>query len=75
MVNDIDVVNNGDTQYAVIINELMKRCKDKHGHELRIIGYTGSPFRGTTSINGAFWKKEIINIDTKYMVENGFLVY
>lgn len=74
MVNDIDVVNNGDTQYAVIINELMKRCKDKHGHELRIIGYTGSPFRGTTSIKGAFWKKEIINIDTKYMVENGFLV-
>lgn len=74
MVNDIDVVNDGDTQYAVIINELMKRCKDKHGHELRIIGYTGSPFRGTTSIKGAFWKKEIINIDTKYMVENGFLV-
>lgn len=74
MVNDIDVVNNGDTQYAVIINELMKRCKDTHGHELRIIGYTGSPFRGTTSIKGAFWKKEIINIDTKYMVENGFLV-
>lgn len=74
MVNDIDVVNDGDTQYAVIINELMKRCKDNHGHELRIIGYTGSPFRGTTSIKGAFWKKEIINIDTKYMVENGFLV-
>lgn len=74
MVNDIDVVNDGDTQYAVIINELMRRCKDKHGHELRIIGYTGSPFRGTTSIKGAFWKKEIINIDTKYMVENGFLV-
>lgn len=74
MVNDIDVVNDGDTQYAVIINELMKRCKDKYGHELRIIGYTGSPFRGTTSIKGAFWKKEIINIDTKYMVENGFLV-
>lgn len=69
-----DVVGDGVTQYGIIINAFMKRCREKHGHELRIIGLTGSPFRGVESIKGAFWKKEVINIDTKYMVDRGFLV-
>lgn len=69
-----DVVGDATTQYGIIINTFMKRCKEVHGHELRIIGLTGSPFRGVESIKGSFWKKEVVSIDTKYMVDRGFLV-
>lgn len=70
-----DVVNEEPkSQYGIIFNELNARCRQKHGHDLIVIGYSGSPFRGTTSIKGAYWKKEIINIDTKYMVDRGYLV-
>lgn len=69
-----DVVGDATTQYGIIINTFMNRCKEAHGHELRIIGLTGSPFRGVESIKGAFWKKEVVSIDTKYMVDRGFLV-
>lgn len=71
-----DVVSDQpSTQYGIIINELKRRCRAQHGIELRIFGYTGSPFRGTTSIKGPFWSGgEIVNIDTKYLVDLGFLV-
>lgn len=62
------------TQYGVIMTELNRRCKEKHGHDVIVIGYTGSPFRGTDSIKGPYWKHEIVNIDTKYLVDSGFLV-
>lgn len=63
-----------ETQYGVIMTELNRRCKTKYGHDVIVIGYTGSPFRGTDSIKGAYWKHEIVNIDTKYLVDIGFLV-
>lgn len=63
-----------ETQYGVIMNELNRRCKAKYGHEVIVIGYTGSPFRGMESIKGAYWKHEIVNISTKYLVDLGFLV-
>lgn len=70
-----DVVSESpETQYGVIITELNRRCKAKYGHDVIVIGYTGSPFRGTDSIKGAYWKHEIVNIDTKYLVDIGFLV-
>lgn len=70
-----DVISdNCTTQYGIIINELNRRCRSKYGHDVIIIGYTGSPFRGTTSIKGAFWKDEIVNISTKYLVDLGYLV-
>lgn len=70
-----DVVSESpETQYGVIMNELNRRCKAKYGHDVIVIGYTGSPFRGTDSIKGAYWKHEIVNIDTKYLVDVGFLV-
>lgn len=62
------------TQYGVIMTELNRRCKAKHGHDVIVIGYTGSPFRGTDSIKGPYWKHEIVNIGTKYLVDLGFLV-
>jgi DNA repair protein RadD len=70
-----DVVSESpETQYGVIMIELNRRCKAKYGHDVIVIGYTGSPFRGTDSIKGAYWKHEIVNIDTKYLVDIGFLV-
>ena len=70
-----DVVSESpETQYGVIMTELNRRCKAKYGHDVIVIGYTGSPFRGTDSIKGDYWKHEIVNIDTKYLVDIGFLV-
>lgn len=74
-VNWQDIISEQpETQYGVIMNELNRRCKAKYGHEVIVIGYTGSPFRGVESIKGAYWKHEIVNISTKYLVDIGFLV-
>lgn len=74
-VNWHDIISEQpETQYGVIMNELNRRCKSKYGHEVIVIGYTGSPFRGVESIKGAYWKHEIVNISTKYLVDLGFLV-
>lgn len=74
-VNWQDIISEQpETQYGVIMNELNRRCKAKYGHEVIVIGYTGSPFRGVESIKGAYWKQEIVNISTKYLVDLGFLV-
>lgn len=74
-VNWQDIISEQpETQYGVIINELNRRCKAKYGHEVIVIGYTGSPFRGVESIKGVYWKHEIVNISTKYLVDLGFLV-
>lgn len=74
-VNWQDIISeHPETQYGVIMNELNRRCKAKYGHEVIVIGYTGSPFRGVESIKGAYWKHEVVNISTKYLVDLGFLV-
>ena len=74
-VNWQDIISeHPETQYGIIMNELNRRCKAKYGHEVIVIGYTGSPFRGVESIKGAYWKHEIVNISTKYLVDIGFLV-
>lgn len=57
------------SQYAKIIHEMKRR-----NPKLRIIGYSGSVFRGTDPILGEFWKKELINIGTDYLCDRGFLV-
>lgn len=74
-VNWQDIVSDHpETQYGVIMTELNRRCKEKYGHDVIVIGYTGSPFRGTDSIKGPYWKHEIVNISTKYLVDLGYLV-
>lgn len=74
-VNWQDIISeHPETQYGIIMNELNRRCKAKYGHEVIVIGYTGSPFRGIESIKGSYWKHEIVNISTKYLVDIGFLV-
>ncbi|MGB3724875.1 MAG: DEAD/DEAH box helicase family protein [Glaciecola sp.] len=42
--------------------------------KLRVIGYSGSPFRGSESVYGDFWKKELSNVSTYQLISEGFLV-
>ena len=57
------------SQYMQIIAELQRR-----NPKVRIIGYTGSPYRGVEPIKGQFWKAQLTNIDTKWLIDRGFLV-
>lgn len=74
------VIGTGRSQYTVIIVELMSRCLKVHGKELRIFGMTGSEFRGTTPILvenkkiKGFWREQVTNIDTNYLIEFGSVV-
>lgn len=58
-----------DSQYMQIFAELMRR-----NHKLRIVGFTGSPYRGTLDILGGFWKKCVYTVRTPYLVDRGYLV-
>lgn len=67
-------IDKEDSQYMQLLNELNKRCIEKHGHRVVLIGFTGSPFRHTMSIKGDFWKECLYTIDTATLVGMGFLV-
>ena len=58
-----------DSQYMKIIAELLARQP-----KLRIIGLTGSPYRGTKDILGEFWKSCVYRVRTPYLVDRGYLV-
>lgn len=57
-----------ETQYGKIIKAMLDR-----NPKLRILGYSGSPFRGVESIVGDFWKKRLTDIGTEYLVKRGYL--
>lgn len=57
-----------ESQYMKIINALILR-----NPKLRIIGMTGSPYRGENDILGDFWANCVYKIRTPYLVDNGFL--
>lgn len=58
-----------ESQYMFIINELLSRNKN-----MRIIGLTGSPYRGQNSMVGQFWEKCIYKISTEDLQKQGYLV-
>ncbi len=58
-----------ETQYGKIISHF-KRLKPK----LRVIGYTGSPYRGTEAIKGPYWKHQLSDVGTMQLIQLGFLV-
>jgi superfamily II DNA or RNA helicase len=70
-----------DSQYMKIVNEMKRRKVEQNTklnkcpikNALRIIGYTGSPFRGTQPIKGPFWKHQIYKIDMWELVSMGFV--
>ena len=57
------------SQFAVIIAHFYTLNPN-----LRLVGYTGSPFRGSETIYGDFWKKELSNVSTYQLISEGFLV-
>lgn len=61
----------GQSQYHQILKELYRR-----NPKLRVIGLTGSPFRGVVNIIGQdlFWKKKIAEVSQDYMIDMGYLV-
>jgi len=61
--------NQDFTQYAKIIAHFMLK-----NSKLRVIGYTGSPYRGTDSIHGSYWKKQLSDVGTLRLISLGFLV-
>lgn len=66
-----DFYSEDHSQYAVIIAHFMKI-----NPSIRILGYSGSAFRGSESIlnpNG-FWKKRLSHVTTYFLVGIGFLV-
>jgi DNA repair protein RadD len=56
-------------QYAKIIAHFMLK-----NPKLRIVGYTGSPYRGTDSIKGGFWRHQLSDVGTLRLISLGFLV-
>lgn len=42
--------------------------------KVRILGYTGSPFRNNESIIGGFWQNLLYEVSTMFLVELGYLV-
>lgn len=61
-----------DSQYMKIISELLRR-----NPKMRIIGLTGTPYRGVTPIigeaDGYFWRKQLCDISTEYLTNMGYL--
>lgn len=61
--------NKDDSEFMKVIDYFQKR-----NSKLRIMGYTGSPFRGSTSIKGEFWNDQIGDISTNQLIGDGYLV-
>lgn len=61
------------SQYMVIISELLRR-----NPKMRILGLTGTPYRGVTPIIGEqdeyFWKKKLTDIPQQYLTNLDYLV-
>lgn len=57
------------SQYMRIITECIQR-NDK----VKILGFTGTPYRNNMDLVGEFWKQCIYRIKSRYLVERGFLV-
>jgi superfamily II DNA or RNA helicase len=63
-----------ETQYGKIIKHFNDVAKAQGKKPPLIIGYTGSPYRGSDSIYGPFWKKQLTDISTYELINKGFLV-
>lgn len=70
----------GRTAYTIIIRELQRRALERYGTALRVIGYTGTDYRGTQPIinpdydTPGFWRSAVCDISTDYLVKFGAVV-
>lgn len=71
LIDEMQMVDytNEDSQFMKII----RHCQ-KINPKIRICGYSGSPYRGTESVIGHFWKDTIGDISTDLLTSKGFLV-
>ena len=58
-----------EKSYSKIITHFAKINK-----KLKIVGYTGSPYRGRTDIIGNFWRKTVYKVSTMELTALGYLV-
>ncbi|CAH9016132.1 helicase [Vibrio phage 466E53-1] len=58
-----------DTQMMSMIEEFRRRNKN-----VKIIGLSGTCYRGTEPVLGDFWKKELSNISRDYLTKRGFVM-
>jgi superfamily II DNA or RNA helicase len=62
--------DNPDAQMVKMIEEFRTR-----NPKVKVIGLTGSPWRGRRKIlDGDFWKKELISIDRQYLTDRKFVM-
>ncbi|WP_372943944.1 DEAD/DEAH box helicase family protein [Shewanella sp.] len=67
-VEDFEAENS--SQYAQVINHFKKL-----NPKLVVIGFTGTPWRGTSSIIGGFWSEELKPVvDREFLKLNGYTV-
>lgn len=67
--------NNNNTMYMKILNYYGHKAQENN-YSFRIVGLTGTPYRGKSiSIVGEdqFFKEEVVNISTHWLIENKFL--
>lgn len=60
---------------AGVFQRILRHFKQAY-KPMRLLGMTGTPFRGDVAIFGenALFKSKVGNISTKYLIDNGFLV-
>lgn len=63
------VFDNPESESRQVIDEMLRR-----NPKLYIFGLTGSPYRGTSTIIGDFWKSCIYTKSMEELTEEGFLV-
>lgn len=63
------VFDNPESESRQVIDEMLRR-----NPKLYIFGFTGSPYRGTSTIIGDFWKSCIYTKSMEDLTEEGFLV-
>jgi len=62
------------SQYGNIIKHFQSNAERLGDKPPLIIGYTGSPYRGSESIYGKFWRKQLSDVSTYELINKGFLV-
>ena len=63
-----------ETQYGKIIKHFQDTAKRLGKKPPLVVGYTGSPYRGSETIYGKFWRKQLSDVSTYELINKGFLV-
>lgn len=75
-----DMIEAKRTGYTILIRTLQERCRRVHKREMRIIGLTGTDYRGVQPIinedleTPGFWRFAVCDVSTDYLVRFGAVV-